>query len=127
MKTQELKYVTRRRAAVLLGLSELELSRISSESGLGHKEIAGEQEETYFTYEELADLHAGRTPGELDKNEFPPAPLSSTPTPGRSPQRSGVSLCTRDLAEARSRSLSRFRNPLTDRVGTKRLSANRNG
>ncbi len=60
MKTQELKYVTRRRAAVLLGLSELELSRISSESGLGHKEIAGEQEETYFTYEELP--HPGSLP-----------------------------------------------------------------
>ncbi len=46
MKTQELKYVTRRRAAVLLGLSEMELSRISSESGFGHREVAGEQEET---------------------------------------------------------------------------------
>jgi hypothetical protein len=56
MKTQELKYVTRRRAAVLLGLSETELSRISSESGFGHKEIAGEQEETYFTYEELRQI-----------------------------------------------------------------------
>src|SRR5207244_10862541 len=56
MKTQELKYVTRRRAAVLLGLSEMELSRISSESGFGHKEVAGEQEETYFTYEELRQI-----------------------------------------------------------------------
>ena len=37
MKTQELKYVTRRRAAVLL-------------------EVAGEQEETYFTYEELRQI-----------------------------------------------------------------------
>jgi hypothetical protein len=53
MKTQELKYVTRRRAAVLLGISEMELSRISTESGFGHIEVAGEQEETYFTYEEL--------------------------------------------------------------------------
>ncbi len=48
MKTQELKqelkYVTRRRAAVLLGLSEMELSRISSESGFGHKEVAGEED-----------------------------------------------------------------------------------
>jgi hypothetical protein len=56
MKTQELKYVTCRRAAVLLGLSEAELSRISSESGLGHKEVAGAQEETYFTYEELRQI-----------------------------------------------------------------------
>lgn len=56
MKTQELKYVTRRRAAVLLGLSEQELSRISSESGVGHTEIADEEEETYFTYEELRQI-----------------------------------------------------------------------
>jgi hypothetical protein len=56
MKTQELKYVTRRRAAVLLGISELELSRISSESGLGHKETAGTEEETFFTYEELRQI-----------------------------------------------------------------------
>jgi hypothetical protein len=56
MKTQELKYVTRRRAAVLLGLSEQELSRISSESGVGHTEIAGEEEETYFTYQELRQI-----------------------------------------------------------------------
>src|SRR5260370_10510737 len=56
MKTQELKYVTRRRAAVVLGVSEMELSRISSESGFGHREIAGEQEEMYFTYEELRQI-----------------------------------------------------------------------
>jgi hypothetical protein len=56
MKTQELKYVTRRRAAVLLGISEVELNRISNESGLGRKETAGEQEETYFTYEELRQI-----------------------------------------------------------------------
>jgi hypothetical protein len=56
MKTQELKYVTRRRAAVLLGISEMELSRISSESGFGHVETAGEQEEMYFTYEELRQI-----------------------------------------------------------------------
>ena len=47
------KYVTQGRAAVLLGIPESELSRISSESGLGHTERAGEQEETFFTYEEL--------------------------------------------------------------------------
>jgi hypothetical protein len=56
MKAQELKYVTRRRAAVLLGISEMELSRISSESGFGHRETAGGQEETYFTYEELRQI-----------------------------------------------------------------------
>ena len=47
------KYVTQGRAALLLGISESELSRISSESGLGHTEHAGQQEETFFTYEEL--------------------------------------------------------------------------
>jgi hypothetical protein len=56
MKTHELKYVTRRRAAVLLGLSEQELNRISSESGYGHREVADGQEETYFTYEELRQI-----------------------------------------------------------------------
>jgi hypothetical protein len=34
----------------------MELSRISTESGFGHREIAGEQEETYFTYEELRQI-----------------------------------------------------------------------
>ena len=56
MKTQELKYVTRRRAAVLLGLSDKELSRLSSESGFGHTEVSGQEEETYFTYEELRQI-----------------------------------------------------------------------
>jgi len=56
MKTHELKYVTRRRAAVLLGLSEQELSRISSESGFGRTEMSGEEEETFFTYEELRQI-----------------------------------------------------------------------
>ena len=56
MKTQEFKYVTRRRAAVILGLSEQELSRLSSESGFGHKEVVGQEEETYFTYEELRQI-----------------------------------------------------------------------
>ena len=47
------KYVTRARASFMLGIPEAELSRISKESGLGHVERAGSQEETYFTYEEL--------------------------------------------------------------------------
>jgi hypothetical protein len=47
------KYVTRARASLMLGIPEAELSRISKESGLGHVERAGSQEETYFTYEEL--------------------------------------------------------------------------
>ena len=56
MKTEDLIYLTRRRAAVLLGLSEEELSRISSESGFGHREVADGEEETYFTYEELRQI-----------------------------------------------------------------------
>jgi hypothetical protein len=50
------KYVTQGRAAVLLGIPENELSRISNESGLGHTERAGDQEETFFTYEELRKI-----------------------------------------------------------------------
>jgi hypothetical protein len=53
MNNQVLKYVTRARASFLLGIPEAELSRISKESGLGHLERAGNEEETYFTYEEL--------------------------------------------------------------------------
>jgi hypothetical protein len=37
----------------MLGITETELSRISKESGLGRVERAGNQEETYFSYEEL--------------------------------------------------------------------------
>ena len=50
------KYVTRGRAALLLGIPEQELSRISAESGLGHTERAGEHEETFYTYEELRQI-----------------------------------------------------------------------
>jgi hypothetical protein len=53
MNNQVLKYVTRARASFLLGIPETELSRISKESGLGHVERVGSEEETYFTYEEL--------------------------------------------------------------------------
>jgi hypothetical protein len=53
MSNQVPKYVTRARASLMLGIPEAELSRISKESGLGHVERAGSQEETYFTYEEL--------------------------------------------------------------------------
>ena len=50
------KYVTQSRAAMLLGIPEDELSRISSEAGLGHVEKAGGQQETFFTYEELRKI-----------------------------------------------------------------------
>jgi hypothetical protein len=53
MNHQVPKYVSRARASLMLGIPETELNRISKESGLGHVERAGKQEETYFTYEEL--------------------------------------------------------------------------
>jgi hypothetical protein len=53
MKTQEYKYVTHRRAALLLGLSEQELRELSRESGLGVRESANGQDEIFFTYEDL--------------------------------------------------------------------------
>ena len=56
MKNAELRYVTQERAAALLGIPQDELSRISAESGLGHKERAGNHEETFFTYEELRQI-----------------------------------------------------------------------
>ena len=56
MDNQVPKYVTQKRAALLLGTPEEELSRISSESELGHTERAGDQKETYLTYEELRQI-----------------------------------------------------------------------
>lgn len=56
MDKQVPKYVTRERAALLLGIPEEELSRISSESELGQTECAGNQKETFFTYEELRQI-----------------------------------------------------------------------
>ena len=53
MNHQVPKYVTRAKASWMLGITEAELNRISKESGLGQVEHAGNQEETYFTYEEL--------------------------------------------------------------------------
>jgi hypothetical protein len=40
----------------LLGIPEEELSRISVQSGLGHTESAGEETETFFTYDELRQI-----------------------------------------------------------------------
>jgi hypothetical protein len=53
MNNQVPKYITQARVSFLLGIPEADLSRISNESGLGHVERAGKEEETYFTYEEL--------------------------------------------------------------------------
>jgi hypothetical protein len=56
MKNVVPKYVTQARASLMLGITETELSRISKESGLGRVERAGNQEETYFTYDELQQI-----------------------------------------------------------------------
>jgi hypothetical protein len=56
MNNQVPKYVTQARASFLLGIPEAELSRISKESRLGHVERAENEEETYFTYEELVRI-----------------------------------------------------------------------
>jgi hypothetical protein len=53
MNNQVPKYVTQARASFLLGIPEAEFRRMAKESGLGHVERAGNEEETYFTYEEL--------------------------------------------------------------------------
>jgi hypothetical protein len=50
------KFVTQARASFLLGIPAAELRRISEESGLGHLERAGNEEEMYFTYEELRQI-----------------------------------------------------------------------
>ena len=56
LNNQVPRYVTQTRASLLLGITVAELSRISKESGLGHVERAGNEEETYFTYEELQKI-----------------------------------------------------------------------
>ena len=66
MKNQIPKYVTQARAACLLGLPPAEISRISEEKGIGHYERAGNEEERFFTYEELQQIcvlatHEGAT------------------------------------------------------------------
>jgi hypothetical protein len=56
MKNEIPKYVTRARAAYLLGLPAEEIARISQEAGIGHREQAGNVEETFFTYAELQKI-----------------------------------------------------------------------
>jgi len=56
MDNQIPKYVTQSRAAYLLGLSVAEIGRISSETGIGHLERAGQEEERFFTYAELQQI-----------------------------------------------------------------------
>ena len=50
------KCVPQARAAILLGLPEDQLSRISRESGLGHMERAGGEYQLFFTYAELRQV-----------------------------------------------------------------------
>jgi hypothetical protein len=50
------RFVTQARASYLLGITETDLRRISEESGLGHLECAGNEEEMYFTNEELRQI-----------------------------------------------------------------------
>ncbi len=56
MNKQVPKYVTQARACFLVGISEADFRRISKQSGLGRVERAGNEEETYFTYEELRQI-----------------------------------------------------------------------
>ncbi len=56
MENEIPKYVTRARAAYLLGLPVEEICRISQESGIGHREQSGNVEETFFTYAELQKI-----------------------------------------------------------------------
>jgi len=56
MNTRIPKYVTQARAAYLLGMPPAEISRISEETGIGHFEHMGEEEERFFTYEELQKI-----------------------------------------------------------------------
>ena len=53
MDNQIPKFVTQARASHLLGIPQMVLRRIANELHLGLVERAGEDEETYFTYEEL--------------------------------------------------------------------------
>jgi hypothetical protein len=53
MSNQVPRFFTQARACCLLGMTKAEFDRISKESGVGHVESAGNEQETYFTYEEL--------------------------------------------------------------------------
>jgi len=47
------RFVTQARVSHLLAIPEEEVRRISRDAGLGRVERAGNEEETYFTYDEL--------------------------------------------------------------------------
>ncbi len=56
MKNDIPKYVTQARAAYLLGMAVEDVDRISMEGGIGHLERAGDEQERFFTYEELQKI-----------------------------------------------------------------------
>ena len=56
MNNEVPRFFTKARASHLLGVPEAELQRISEESGLGRVERAGDEKETYFTYEDLGHV-----------------------------------------------------------------------
>ncbi len=47
------RFVTQARVSHLLAIPEEEVQRISRDAGLGRVERAGNEEETYYTYDEL--------------------------------------------------------------------------
>lgn len=77
------KWVDQKRAAVLLGVSENELCRISVESGVGRTERSGRNEQVVFTYEELRKICALSVARAHETSFFRPASVS-TPGPGSS-------------------------------------------
>lgn len=56
MNGNNLDQVGERRAAVLLGLSTVELRQLSRQSGLGHLEQSASSEQMVYTYDELSRL-----------------------------------------------------------------------
>lgn len=56
MQSKATKLVEQNRAAVLLGIPESELSRVSGESGIGRREKHGGKQVMFFTYEDLRKI-----------------------------------------------------------------------
>lgn len=56
MNAKDQKHVQESRAAVLLGISEEELRRLSQLAGLGQLETRGDFEQMVYSYEELRQI-----------------------------------------------------------------------
>ncbi len=56
MSAREQKHIQESRAAVLLGMSEEELRRLSQMAGLGQVEKIGQLEQMVYSYEELRQI-----------------------------------------------------------------------